>query len=69
MLCAAWKKANIIPIFKKGEKKQDNNYRPISLTSVLIKLFEKIIRDKMVKILEKNKLITENQDEFRPVDV
>ena len=61
----AWKRANLTTIFKKGEKKQDTNYRPISLTSVLIKLFEKIIRDKTVKFLEKYKLITENQHGFQ----
>ena len=61
----AWKRANITPIFKKGEKKQAIKYQLISLTSVLIKLFEKIIRDKIVEFLEKNKLITENQHIIR----
>ena len=55
------KKANIKPIFKKGDKKQALNYRPISLTSVVMTLSEKIIRDKLVAFLEANKLITENQ--------
>ncbi len=36
----------------------------ISLTSVLIKVFEKIIRDKMVAFLDTDKLITENQHGF-----
>ena len=50
----AWKRANITPIYKRGEKKQAINYRPTSVTSVLIKRFEKIIRNKIVKFLEKN---------------
>ena len=61
----SWKKANVTPIFKKGDRKQAINYRPISLTSVLVKLLEKILRDKMVLFLESNKLITDNQHGFR----
>ena len=48
----AWKRTNITPILK-GKNKQAINYRPTSLTSVLIKLFLKIIRDKIVEFLEK----------------
>ena len=57
--------AIITPIFEKGDKKQAINYRPIILTSVLVKLFEKSIRDKIVEFLETNKLLTENQHRFR----
>jgi len=32
-----WKTANIVPVFKKGDKADPNNYRPVSLTSVLAK--------------------------------
>ncbi len=59
------KKTNVTPILKKGDKNEALNYRPISLTLVVMKLFEKIIRDKVVAILEANKLITENQHGFR----
>ena len=38
-----WKRANVVPIFKKGKKEDPGNYRPVSLTSIPGKLFEKII--------------------------
>ena len=60
-----WKRANITPLFKKGDKKQANNYRPISLTSVLIKLLEKIIKDKLITFLETHELLNNNQHGFR----
>ena len=40
-----WKEANIIPLFKKGSRNKSVNYRPVSLTSVICKLLESIIRD------------------------
>ena len=40
-----WKMANVVPIHKKGSKENVENYRPISLTSLVMKVFEKIIRD------------------------
>ena len=60
-----WKLANITPIFKKGDKNRATNYCPISLTSVLSKILEKIVRDKITLFLEKHNLITDNQHGFR----
>ena len=40
-----WKEANSIPLFKKGSRNMSVNYRPVSLTSVIYKLLETIIRD------------------------
>jgi hypothetical protein len=40
----SWKVAIIKALFKKGDKKLASNYRPVSLTSILCKLREKIIR-------------------------
>ena len=37
----SWKSAEIRPIFKKGSKTIAGNYRPVSLTSVVCKVFEK----------------------------
>ena len=43
-----WNEANIIPLFKKGSRNKSVNYRPVSLTSVICKLIETIIRDHMM---------------------
>ncbi|XP_065678462.1 uncharacterized protein LOC136093401 [Hydra vulgaris] len=55
-----WLCANIVPLFKNGDKLNPCNYRPVSLTSVVCKVMEKIIKDKMMKHLVKNKLINKN---------
>ena len=54
----------IIPIFKKGTKADPANYRPVSLTSHIIKLFERILRIKLVHHIESQKLISPNQHGF-----
>ena len=51
-----WKEANIIPLFKKGSRNKSVNYRPVSLTSVICKLLETIIRDHKMDFLVKHKL-------------
>ena len=60
-----WKLANVTPIFKKGSKSLPSNYRPISLTSVVCKMLETLIRDKLVNHLEENKLLRDTQHGFR----
>ena len=60
-----WKLANVTPIQKKGDKTTPNNYRPISLTSVVCKLMESIIRDQLVTFLEENNLVKNSQHGFR----
>ena len=40
----SWKRAAVIPIYKSGDKTVPSNYRPISLTSVICKVLERIIR-------------------------
>ena len=59
-----WKEANIIPLFKKGSRSKSENYRPVSLTSVVCKLLERLIKDHLVDFLVKNNLINPSQHGF-----
>ena len=55
----------MIPLYKKGDTSLPINYRPISLTSVVGKLMETIIRDKLVTLLKDNSMINNFQHGFR----
>ena len=55
----------ITPVHKKSSKAEAANYRPISLTSHIIKIFERVIRKHIVQHLEKNHLICKNQHGFQ----
>ena len=60
-----WKLANVIPIFKKkGSKSSVENYRPISLTCLPMKIFEYCIRDMLMS--KCNHLLNNKQHGFRP---
>ena len=59
-----WKDANVTPLFKKGEKSKPNNYRPVSLTCLLCKIMESIIRDELVAYLEENDFLSNYQHGF-----
>jgi len=60
-----FKEANITAIYKNKDKKLPQNYRPISLTSILGKTMERIIRDQIVEFLEENNYIQDSQHGFR----
>jgi len=59
-----WKTVIIVPIFKKGDKADPNNYRPVSLTSVPCKIMESIIKDNITGFLEYNKVVSTGQHGF-----
>ena len=59
-----WKLAHTVPIHKKGDKGDIENYRPISLTSIISKLFEKCIRDEL--FLECKHLLHDTQHGLLP---
>ena len=59
-----WKIANVTPIHKKGSKKDPENYRPISLTSQVCRVFERILKEELTCYLETNGLIKDSQHGF-----
>ena len=59
-----WKEANVTPIFKKGSKSDPGNYRPVSLTSIPCRVMEACMRDRIVKHLEQNNLVSPSQHRF-----
>ena len=55
----------ISPLHKKGSRADPAEYRPISLTSHLSKIFERLMRDRIVSHLENNLLLCNSQHGFR----
>ena len=65
-LPGSWKEAIVIPIPKPGKDTTNpGSYRPIALTSCICKTMERMVNDRLVWFLEKNKLITTVQSGFR----
>ena len=56
---------NVTPVFKKGDKHLPKNYRPISLTSLVVKLMENIIYRKLMDFLLENNKLNPYQHGFR----
>ena len=62
---STWRKALVVPIFKKGSKSDAGNYRPNSLTSVLCKLCEHILHSTILTHLANHKILSDTQHGFR----
>ena len=60
-----YKTSNIAPLHKKGSRAIAGNYRPVSLTSHIIKIYERVLRKQMVVHLEENNLLNSKQHGFR----
>ena len=54
-----WQTANVVPIFKKGERYKPSNYRPVSLTCICCKIMEHVIASNLMKHLESEKILYE----------
>ena len=60
-----WKLAKVKPLYKKWDRYDIQNYRPISIISVFVKLLERLMFNRLIPFLYKNKILTEAQNGFR----
>ena len=63
-----WKKGNIVPCYKKGDKQNLKNYRPISLLPICGKFFERLIFNEMFSFFLASNLLVHNRSGFKPGD-
>lgn len=65
-ICPAdWKQANVSAVFKKGQRVDHANYRPVSLTCLFYKLPEHVIVSKVMKHVDYHNILTDSQRGFR----
>ena len=64
-----WKRAVVLPVFKGGNRDRQEvlNYRPISLTPCVTRVLEKILNTQLLKYLQDNSLICQQQAGFLPL--
>ena len=60
----SWAEGYLIPLFKANDRSDPNNYRGITITASLGKLFNKILDTRLQKFLDKNRIIDESQIGF-----
>ena len=60
-----YKTGYVSPLFKKGSRCNAANYRPVTLTSHVVKVYERVVRKHMVQHLESNDLLSGKQHGFR----
>ena len=68
MFPSEWKKGNIFPIHKKGDKQNIKNYRPVSLLPICGKIFERLIFNEMFIFFSADKLISKTKSRSQPGD-
>ena len=62
------RKANVVPVYEKGDYERVKNYRSVSVLPVFSKIFEKLIYNAMFKQFLDNILISSNQSGLKPGD-
>ena len=60
-----WRDANVVPIFKKGDRHKPSNYRPVSLTSVVCKVLEHIVHSSIMSHFDRWNILSDSQHGFR----
>ena len=60
-----WKCATVTPLFKQGEASDLNNYRPISVISVIATVFERIVYEQLYNSLSNEDIISTHQSGVR----
>ena len=60
-----WKLAKVTPVFKDGDRNICGNYRPISVISVVAKVFEKLVYQQLKSFMTKNNILVDLQSGFR----
>ena len=63
-----WKRSNIVPVHKKGNKQLIKNYRPVSLLPICGKLMEKLMFNSIFNFIDTRNLLSVHQSGFRPGD-
>ncbi len=61
-----WKSASIVPIHKKGDQQCVSNYKSVSVTPVICKILERVIRSKLLGYMLEKGIIPKNQHGFVP---
>lgn len=59
------KQSKVIPLHKKNDKKDLNNYRPITLVPIISKIFEKTMSKRIINFFDKHSIIAEEQNGFQ----
>ena len=62
---SVWAIGNVVPVFKKGDKSDANNYRGITIISCLGKLFTKIMNNRINRFVEEKNILSDVQYGFR----
>ena len=63
-----WKHANVMPLFKKGDASELNNYRPVSLLPCASKILERIVFKNVYNYLRDNHILSPHQSGFQSGD-